>query len=383
MKSQIKIGTVFGVDLGLHYSWFVIALLIAFSLAGHFRSVNPYWDTTTIWGAAIITAILFFAALILHELSHAMVAKIRGLPIHQITLFLLGGAAQIEREPTDAGTEFWMAIAGPITSFVLGLCLLVMARAVGWARGLTPATPGLAVLVWLGYINVLLGAFNLIPGFPMDGGRVLRAVVWRITGDADRSTRIAVRVGQVVAVLFIAYGIVEFFGGLLVSGMWMAFIGWFLLQASSITYQRSQAASLLQNVRVRDLMSTDYHLVRPDDMLQDLVHEAMFRTGARCFLVVDGRWFLGLITLAEIRSVDSSRWPHTSAGEVMRPAAMVHWVSPDAPAIQALEIMARENVNQLPVVQEGEVQGVISRGHVLQVLQARAELGVPPMKRAA
>jgi Zn-dependent protease/predicted transcriptional regulator len=383
MKSQIKIGTIFGVELGLHYSWFVIAVLIAFSLAAHFHAVNPYWSNATVWSAALITAVLFFVALILHELSHALVAKLRGLPVHHITLFMLGGAAQIEKEPTDASTEFWMAIVGPLTSFVLGFCLLAIAYASGWNQGMTPLTPGLAILVWLGYINILLGAFNLIPGYPLDGGRVFHAIVWGITKDAARSMRIAVRVGQAVAVLFIAYGIFEFFAGLVVSGIWLAFIGWFLLQAAGASYMQIQAAGLLNNVRVRDLMSTDCQQVSPESVLQDLVHEVLFRTGTRCFLVVDGGRFAGLVTPSEIRAVEPSRWPQTMVREVMRPASSVHSVSPDTPAIRALEIMARENINQLPVVSDGSVQGIISRGHLLQVLKTRAELSPPELKRAA
>ena len=207
----------------------------------------------------------------------------------------------------------------------------------------------MAILLWLGYINLLLGAFNLIPGFPLDGGRVLRAIVWWITKDATRSTRIAVRVGQVVAVLFISYGIFEFFAGLVVSGIWLAFIGWFLLQAASATYLQIQTEGLLRNVRVRDLMSTDCHMVSPETVIQDLVHEAMFRTGARCFLVVEGGRFLGLVTPTEIRTLEPSRWPYAVVREVMRPASEVHSVEPDAPAMKAIETMVRENINQLPV----------------------------------
>jgi Zn-dependent protease/CBS domain-containing protein len=383
MKSQIKIGTVFGVELGLHYSWFVIALLIAFSLANHFHSVDPFWSDATVWTASIITAILFFAALILHELSHAMVAKARGLPIHEITLFLLGGAAQIESEPTDASTEFWMAIVGPITSAVLGFVLLVIAAGFGWTRGMAPPSPALAVLVWLGYINVMLAVFNLIPGYPLDGGRVLHAIVWWITRDAARSTTIAVRVGQAIAVAFIAIGLFQAFGGLVVSGIWLAFIGWFLLQAASASYLQIQAANLLRGTRVRDLMSANYLTVSRGTSLQDLVHEVVFRTGGRCFLVVEDGRLLGLITPDEIRAFDPSRWPQTTVQEAMRPASSVHFVSPDLPVMRALEIMTRENINQLPVVANGKIQGIISRAHVLQVLQAKTELTPPELKKAA
>ena len=186
MKSQIKIGTVFGVELGLHYSWLVIALLITFSLVAQFHAQNRDWSEPLVWTVAIVTGVLFFACLFAHELSHAVVARARGLPIHKITLFLLGGVAQIEKEAADAKTEFWMAIVGPITSGILGLALLALAWLLGWVPRSSPTTPGTALLVWLGYINLALCAFNMIPGFPLDGGRVLRAVLWWSMGDAGR-----------------------------------------------------------------------------------------------------------------------------------------------------------------------------------------------------
>ena len=178
MKSQIKLGTVFGVELGLHYSWLVIALLITFSLVAQFHAVNRDWSEALVWTTAIITGVLFFACLFAHELSHAVVAKAHGIPVHKITLFLLGGVAQIEKEASDPKTEFWMAIVGPITSGVLGLVMFALARLSGWTLWTSPTTPGTALLVWLGYINLALGAFNMIPGFPLDGGRVLRCVTY-------------------------------------------------------------------------------------------------------------------------------------------------------------------------------------------------------------
>jgi Zn-dependent protease/CBS domain-containing protein len=384
MKSNIKLGTVFGVELGLHYSWIVIAGLIAFSLAAHFHQVNQNWSDGVVWASAIVTAILFFAAIIVHELSHAMVAKMRGLPVHHITLFMLGGVAQIEKEPADASTEFWMAIVGPLTSLAIGFSLLGIASGLGWTRGLVAPTPGLSILVWLGYINILLGVFNLIPGFPLDGGRILRSIVWGITKDSVRSTRIAVRVGQLVAVLFIFLGIFEVFSGLLVSGIWMAFIGWFLLQAASASYMQVQATSLLHNVFVRDLMTTDWNAVAPNAVVEDLVHQSIFRTGARFFLVVDAGRLVGLVTPTEIRAIEASRWPQTLVREIMVPMDRIQWVAPDTPAMKALEIMGRENVAQLPVLSNGTLTGIVSRGHLLQVIQAKSELSSStPEKRAA
>jgi Zn-dependent protease/CBS domain-containing protein len=374
MKSQIKIGTVFGVELGLHYSWLVIALLITFSVADQFHHQTRDWSELLVWTVATITGVLFFACLFAHELSHAVVARARGLPIHKITLFLLGGVAQIEKEASDAKTEFWMAIVGPVTSGILGLVLLALAWLLGWVPRTSPSTPGTALLVWLGYINLALCAFNMIPGFPLDGGRVLRAVLWWGMGDAERATRAAARVGQAIAVVFIGLGILQFFQGSGLGGLWIAFIGWFLLQAASATYLQVQTGNLLRGLRVRDVMSTDYQTVDPDTSLEVFVHEQLLRSGRRCFLVMkDGR-LLGLITPKEIREIDPKSWSLQRVADVMRPASKIHFIAPDLPAMEALETMSREDVHQLPVLSEGRISGIVTRAHILQILQSRSEL---------
>ena len=384
MKSQIKLGTVFGVELGLHYSWLVIALLITFSLVAQFHAVNHDWSDAVVWSTAIITGLLFFACLFAHELSHAVVAKAHGIPVHKITLFLLGGVAQIEKDATDPKTEFWMAIVGPITSGVLGLALLGLARLSGWTPWTSATTPGTALLVWLGYINLALGAFNMIPGFPLDGGRVLHAILWWAMDDAQRSTRAAAIVGQIIAVFFIGFGILRFFQGAGLGGLWIAFIGWFLLQAAGATYMQVKMGTLLRGLRVQDVMSTDSYTVDPEVSLQEFVHEHLMRTGRRCFLVVQDGRLLGLITPNEVRTVEPRAWPFTAVRSVMRSADKVHFVSRDMPAMEALETMGREDVNQLPVMSNGHIEGVVSRAHVLQVLRSREELKLPSnLPRAA
>lgn len=374
MKAQIKLGTVFGVELGLHYSWFVIALLIVLSLVSQFHAVNRDWSETVVWSAAILTAVLFFAGLFAHELSHALVARARGLPIHKITLFLLGGMAQMEEEPSDAGTEFWMAIAGPIASGAIGLTLLALASAVGWIPWRPAQTPGVAILVWLGYINLILGAFNMIPGFPLDGGRVLRAIIWWFTGNADRSTKIAAQTGQLIGAGFIAYGIVSFFGRSGVGGLWFAFIGYFVIQAAGASLTQLQVGSVLRGLRVRDVMSQDCPSVDGSMGLQEFVDEQLLKSGRRCFLVTDDHRVAGLITPHEVRNVERSRWPLVTVCDAMLKVDAIHSLSPDVPAIQALETMGREDVNQLPVVVNGQLQGIVSRGHLLQVIHSRSEL---------
>jgi Zn-dependent protease len=243
MRSTVKLGSISGIEIGLHYSWFIIAALIVLSLGGRFRQVNPDWGTGEIWIAALVTAVLFFVTLLLHELAHSLVAQARGLKVRAITLFALGGVSQIQEDSTDAKTEFWVAIAGPIASLLIGFGCLGIALGLGWQRSTEPQTAVTGVLVWLGYINLGLAAFNMIPGFPLDGGRVLRAIIWAITKDGDRSTRIAARVGQVVAVLFILDGIWRYFSGAGFGGLWIAFIGWFLMDAARASYNHVAAAA--------------------------------------------------------------------------------------------------------------------------------------------
>jgi Zn-dependent protease/predicted transcriptional regulator len=374
MQAQIKLGRVFGVQIGLHYSWLIIALLVVLSLTGQFHITNPQWGEGTIWATAIITGLLFFVAIILHELSHAAVAKARGLPVRSITLFALGGVAQIEKEASDARTEFWMAIVGPIASATIGLLCLLLTWLLGWAPMVTPTTPVGAMLMWLGLINIGLAIFNLIPGYPLDGGRVLRAIIWWFTGDDTRAKRIASLVGQLVALAFIVFGILRFFGGAGFGGLWIAFIGWFLLEASRASYGQLALTESLRGLRARDVMSNDCPVVSGRDNLHTLVEEHLLRTGNRCFVIEEQGRLAGLITAHEIKAIPRNRWPYTTIDEVMRPLDQLHTIRPEASAAEVLETMARDDLNQLPVIRDGHLEGMISHTHILQVLQTRAEL---------
>ncbi len=374
MQSHIKLGRVRGISIGLHFSWVVIAVLIAVSLASQFHYTNPGWSDGLVWTVSIVTAVLFFAAIVAHELSHALVATSRGLPVRSITLFALGGVAQIERDAGNAKTEFWMALAGPAMSFAIGFICLAVASAVGWSRGTAPGTPFTAVLVWLGYINLALGAFNLIPGFPLDGGRVLRALIWWANGNADRSTRIAARIGQVVAVLFIAWGFSRFLLGGNFGSLWLAIIGWFLFDAAAASYAQVETVAELRGVRVADIMARDCSVVDARGSLQAFVDDWLLRTARRCFIVQDGGHIVGLITPSEVAKVGRAEWSSTTIRQVMLPIEGLHTIAADTPAAEGLEIMAREDVNQLPVVSEGRIAGVLSRGQVLRWLRMKSRL---------
>lgn len=373
MKAQVKFGRIAGISIGLHYSWFIVAVLIALSLVQHFHAVDPQWSRTVVWMAAAVTSVLFFVALLLHELAHSLVAKARGLRVRAITLFALGGVSQIESEARDAKSEFWIAIAGPITSVVIGLVLLGTAWLGGWLVAGGPATPLTSVLVWLGYINILLAAFNMVPGYPLDGGRVLRALIWSVTHNADRATRLAAKVGQAVAFLFILSGLWRFFVGANFGGLWLAFIGWFLLDASRASYVQVEMMAGLRDRRVADVMDHDYATVEGRLSLQDFVDEYLLRSGRRCFVVLHNGQVAGLVTPHEVKSVDRQSWSQTTVQSVMRPLRQLRAVAPDTPALQALELMSREDVNQLPVISGGRLAGIFSRGHVLRFLRTHAE----------
>ena len=369
MRSQIKLGHIAGIEIGLHYSWFIIAILIAFSLASHFHAVRPEWSVPLIWTAAVITSVLFFVTLLLHELAHSIVAKSRGLKVRAITLFALGGVSQIETEASDAKSEFWIAIVGPLTSLVIGFLLLGIVRLSGAGTGAEPANPAIAVLLWLGYINVALALFNMIPGFPLDGGRVLRAVIWWINKNAERATRMAAQVGQAVALLFIFYGLYRFFVGANFGGLWLAFIGWFLLDAARSSYLQVGVMSGLRDQRVSDIMERDCATVEGYISLRDFVDQYLLHSSSRCFVVTQDHRAVGLITANEAKKVDRESWEQTSLQSVMRPLDKLPTVSPDTPALKALELMSREHADELAVVVDGKLQGIFSQAQVLRFLQ--------------
>lgn len=383
LHSQIKLGRIGGIEIGLHYSWFIIAILIAFSLAGNFKSVSPGWSPEVIWGAAIITSVLFFVTLLLHELAHSMVAKAYGLRVRAITLFALGGVSQIESESPQAKVEFWIAIVGPVSSAILGGIFIGLARLTGSPVGTKAETPIASVLLWLGYINLSLAAFNMIPGYPLDGGRVLRAILWWISGSVEKATRWASQAGQAVALLFIVFGLFRFFVGENFGGLWIAFIGWFLLDAARSSSMQLNLMAGLRGRRVADIMERNCASVEGYLSLRDFVDEYVLHSGSRCFVVTSNNQTVGLITPADARDVPRESWEQTSVQSVMTPLNRVPSVPPDMAADKAVEMMARENLPQLAVIADGKL-GIFSQSQVLRFLQIyTGPEANKPYKRAA
>jgi Zn-dependent protease/predicted transcriptional regulator len=372
LRSSFRIARIGGISINIHVSWILIFILVTWTLAaGYFPQNYPDWSTPLSWTVGLITSILFFVSVLLHELAHSFVARARGLPVHDITLFIFGGVAQLEDEPETAGTEFVMALVGPLTSIILGACFGVV-----WFAARGTSEPLAALGFYLGEINVWLGLFNLIPGFPLDGGRVLRSILWQASGNLQRATRWASLVGQAVAYLFILAGIWRIFTGDWVGGLWIAFIGWFLDNAASSSYRQLTVRNLLAGHTVREVMSLDCPEVSPDVTLDRLVSEHMLRSGTRCFPVVEGGSVRGLLTLHNIKGVAQDRWPMTTVGQVMTPLDGLKRVSPDEELWTAMRNMTEEGVNQLPVMDDGRLLGMLRRDNIVSFIRLKGELGV-------
>jgi len=369
--ARLTIARIWGIPISVHVSWLLVFALVASSLAaGYFPERHPEWEAATRWVLGALTSLAFFASVLVHELGHSRVALRYGLPIRGITLFVFGGVAQIGREPDSPGAEFRIAIAGPLTSLALAALFGgVATMSASMALVSAPAW-------WLARINLAVGLFNLLPGFPLDGGRVLRAVVWAGTGSFDRGNRAAVAAGEVLAMILIGVGAVRAIGGDVAGGIWLALIGWFL--QSAVAAGRAEAAlrELLRGATVRQAMDRDCPSVAPDLTLERLVHEEVLAFGHRCFVVVKDGSLLGLLTLHEVKGVPRERWGHAKVEEVMQPAQALSMVGPDEDLLKALAKLDDAKVAQLPVVDDGRWLGMLDREHILHYMRVRAELGV-------
>jgi Zn-dependent protease/predicted transcriptional regulator len=368
----IQIGRIYGIPIFLHPSWFVIFFLIAYSFVSEFTALNLNIPTPQLWGLGVMTAVLFFGSLIFHEMSHSVVARHYKIPVVSITLFVFGGVARIARDPERAIEEFNIAVAGPISSFVLAAGFGIVYRFAGDNLVLKTLTGILAG------INVSLALFNLLPGFPLDGGRIFRAIVWGFTKDYSRSTRIAARAGQVVAYLMIAAGLITAVAdyaplGGTISGLWLAFIGWFILSAAKQSRAQSDARGALEGLRVSDIMSAELPTIGREISLEDYARE-MMRTGRRAHLVVAHEQLVGLMTAEALHSVPQQDWDVTSVQAVMLPKDKLHWAAPEEPALSLLDRMRTIGMQQMPVIAGGSVVGIVTRDSILRVLQARHEV---------
>ena len=368
--SGIKIGRIFGIPIYLHATWFIVFALITFSLAKQFAYLHATWSEPQHWAAGVATSLLFFGSVLLHELGHSVIALRYRIPVVSITLFIFGGVARIGREPDSARKEFNIAIAGPLVSFGLaGIFTLISNPHVFGEGGMPDAMAG-----WLARINLMLGAFNLVPGFPLDGGRIFRALVWWRTHDFARATRLASRIGQFIAYGLIVLGIWRSLTAGLMAGLWFVFIGWFLLNAAQESMSQVAIRDALAGLRAADIMTQELPTI-PGHLTLDEYFQELLRTGRRCHLVISDGRMAGLMSVHALNRVPREDWPVTSVQAAMIPRDLVHLAAPDDPLLGLLERMQSEDVNQMPIVSDGRVVGIVTRDSILRVIQTRLEIG--------
>jgi Zn-dependent protease/CBS domain-containing protein len=374
MGPSIRIGRVFGVQLGIHPSWFVIFLVLAYAMAaGSLPRLDPGWDEALYWITGVAISALFFVSVLAHELSHAVVAGRLGLRVKEITLFVFGGAASLEGEPKRPRDEALIAVAGPLTSLAVGAALLGIDVFLSQPQLL-------AAVGTLAFLNLTLGLFNLIPGFPMDGGRILHAVLWKLRGDRNAATRNAAGVGRLFGYLLIAGGIFLIFqGAYLFNGVWIALIGWFLSNAAEATVAQMTIERALHGMKVHDVMESDPPSVSPNESVADLVNERLIRGEHRSFLVRhDDGGLAGIVTLSDVRRTPRESWDAARVTDIMTRYADLATIGPDARLEAALKLLQEREVNQLPVVtDEGRTAvGLLTRAGILRLIEARLRLGV-------
>jgi Zn-dependent protease/CBS domain-containing protein len=370
MPGSLRIGRIAGINIFIHVSWLIILVLLTWSLAiGWFAALYPGWPRFTYWIVSLLAALLLFVSVLLHELAHSLVARRRGLPVKNITLFIFGGVSNIEQEPASAGIEFQMSLVGPLTSLLIGGISFVLLLLIG--RGNSPLA---AILGYLAAANVLLGLFNLLPGFPLDGGRVLRSIIWKITGSLSTATRVAILVGQVVAYLIVLGGIWLFIVGSLFSGIWIGFLGWFLLSGAQSAHTQLMLDTMFKGVSVGQTMNSNPVTVPANISLQKLVDEFLLPHGWRGAFVMQTDQLVGLITLCDVRHTPREQWGQTPVGHVMTPVERLHVVSPQQKIREVVPLMVAQDINQLAVVQDGRLVGVLSRDDIMRSLEIRQSL---------
>ena len=363
-RRAIPIGRIFGISIDLDYSWFFIVALFTWMLAvSYFPAEYPGASSGVDWAMGFVAAVMLFVCVLAHELGHSVVAQLYGLRVPRITLFLFGGVSQIAAEPGSAGQEFWIAAIGPVVSFALAAFFWEIEPLVAFF------SPWNAVAACLFLMNLVLALFNLIPGLPLDGGRIFRAAIWRATGAYRRATAAAAIAGRVVGFLLIAFGIWEIFRGAIINGLWIAFIGWYLESAAGSQLQSESIRALMGNHTVAAAMRRNFPRIPGDITLQALVDHFVLSASNGYFVVSGGIAGEGLITLSTLRTVPREAWPATTAERVMIPAAKLDSTTPDTGLWAALDKMGHDGVNQLPVLEGSRIIGMLSREDILQYLR--------------
>jgi Zn-dependent protease/CBS domain-containing protein len=370
MGGSLTLFRIRGIPVRVHASWLVVYGLIAWSLAvGYFPRVLPDVPLVTHWVTGLVAALLLFVSVFFHELSHSLVARRQGLGVSAITLHIFGGVSQLEDEPRSPAMEFWMAIVGPLTSFAIAIVASLAGRA-------TQSVPVLAaILGYLALVNAIVGAFNLVPGFPLDGGRVLRAALWKLKGDLRLATEMASRVGGAVAILLMILGVLRGFGGDFLGGLWLVLIGLFLRQAGAAGYQEVLMRRALEPLRVRDVMTREVVHVPPEMPVARAVDDVFWRRHVQTIPVVAGDRVVGILGIRQLGALPREQWAETAVGDVMQGIEASLTAAPGDDLWAAFQKLSTNGLGRLAVVEGGRLVGYLSTKDVLHVLAVSTAAG--------
>ena len=386
----LRIGKVFGIAIHIDWSWIFIALLVTLNLSTVFGNLHPNWDLVLRWGVALIAALLFFISVLAHEMAHSLMAKAQGMSVRRITLFLFGGVSNIERHPPSPSAEFLLSIVGPVTSIGLGLVFTLLGSLSAAASIptaiLNPSQtaaqldPPATLPLWLGPLNIFVGVFTLIPGFPLDGGRIVRYIFWAITDSLRQATRWASWLGQAIAWMMIGIGIamifgmrVPIFGTGFVNGLWLAFIGTFLNSAAVQSYRQVVVQDILEDVPVTRLMRRNPPTVKPGCSVNSLIQDYIMETDEHAFPVMDNDSLVGVVTLEDARQISRSDWDTRTVREIMTPVDDLVLITWEADAAEALSKLRQRDVRQLPVLRDGNLTGLLRRRDIIKWLQLESQ----------
>ncbi len=371
MKHSWRIGKISGIDIFIDSSWIIIFVLFTWVLSvTHFPQHYPGWPVRLYWLVGVTTSLLIFISVLIHELAHSLIALRQGEKVRNITLFILGGVAQISEEPKSPLRELTLALSGPVSSLLLALFFLFISFVF---KGVS--IPLYASASYLTLINTILALFNMLPGFPMDGGRVLRSVIWKLSGDLRKATRIASRTGQGLAFFIIFLGLIQILRSNF-SGFWLIFIGWFLHSASIRGYNQVMVEAMLKGVKASDLMNRDFETVSSNLSVQALVDDYILKKRERAFLVSDNGKLKGIVCLEDVKKTPRERWMETSVEEIMVPKEELEYVSPDSDGNRVLQRITAKDVHQVPVLEGDRITGIVCRSDILRYLHLRSELGI-------
>ncbi len=371
MKGSLRMGRIAGIEIGIHYTWLLAFVLISLSLAqGFFPQAYPGWNPGTYWITGILAALLLFVSVLLHELAHSLVAQARGLPVQSITLFIFGGVSNIGEEAEKPSVEFIIAIVGPFTSLALAGIFWGALQAIG-----RPESALAAMLYYLFLINALLAAFNILPGFPLDGGRVLRSILWSTTGSLTKATNIAATVGRLFGWSLIAFGVFRLLTGDFLGGLWIAFIGWFLSSAADASRRDVTLREHLRGVPVREVMDPNTEAVSPRTSVEEVIRSIFLQDRRRAVPVCLDDRLVGIVTLSDVKVVPQPKWSQTSVAEIMTRQPLYR-VTPEDDLNSAMRLLTQHDINQVVVLHEGRLVGLLNHADIIRHLQLSQELGM-------